>query len=434
MEILIIGNGFDIEHNLPTSYASFLDFCKKVRRIYTYDIGISKEIYEKEVLKEWKFDEKIKEILLSAFETRTFNQETDLTTSEDTGIRTNIPELNEMYSYLQFNTWLEYFWNHSDKMGKNWIDFESEISKVIKALDSAKKHLLSHDYVLEGKIKDDEILMNILKAAKGSFQTAFRNAEAVENFASFLNKELDRLIRTLEIYISYFVNKIDVVRKSPDIKALNPDYILSFNYSDTYERVYGIDKKCECDYIHGQADIANNVSSCNMVLGIDEYLDGDSKKTELEFLTFKKYYQRIYKSTGNAYLDWVDEIKDGYTDYVRELEAAYERNKMPVKERPRTITYNNRIFTEGPPAHCPNHTLYIFGHSLDVTDQDVLRMFICNDNVQTKIYYHRKSEDDKKSLGKIIKNLIGIMGPEELIRRTGGVHKTIEFIPQTLQE
>lgn len=434
MEILIIGNGFDIEHNLPTSYASFLDFCKKVRRIYTYDIGISKEIYEKEVLKEWKFDEKIKEILLSAFETRTFNQETDLTTSEDTGIRTNIPELNEMYSYLQFNTWLEYFWNHSDKMGKNWIDFESEISKVIKALDSAKKHLLSHDNVLEGKIKDDEILMNILKAAKGSFQTAFRNAEAVENFASFLNKELDRLIRTLEIYISYFVNKIDVVRKSPDIKALNPDYILSFNYSDTYERVYGIDKKCECDYIHGQADIANNVSSCNMVLGIDEYLDGDSKKTELEFLTFKKYYQRIYKSTGNAYLDWVDEIKDGYTDYVRELEAAYERNKMPVKERPRTITYNNRIFTEGPPAHCPNHTLYIFGHSLDVTDQDVLRMFICNDNVQTKIYYHRKSEDDKKSLGKIIKNLIGIMGPEELIRRTGGVHKTIEFIPQTLQE
>ncbi len=434
MEILIIGNGFDIEHNLPTSYASFLDFCKKVRRIYTYDIGISKEMYEKEVLKEWKFDEKIKEILLSAYETRTFNQETDLTTSEDTGIRTNIPELNEMYSYLQFNTWLEYFWNHSDKMGKNWIDFEFEISKVIKALDSAKKHLLSHDNVLEGKIKDDEILMNILKAAKGSFQTAFRNAEAVENFTSFLNKELDRLIRTLEIYISYFVNKIDVVRKSPDIKALNPDYILSFNYSDTYERVYRIDKKCECDYIHGQADIANNVSSCNMVLGIDEYLDGDSKKTELEFLTFKKYYQRIYKSTGNAYLDWVDEIKDGYTDYVRELEAAYERNKMPVKERPRTITYNNRIFTEGPPVHCPNHTLYIFGHSLDVTDQDVLRMFICNDNVQTKIYYHRKSEDDKKSLGKIIKNLIGIMGPEELIRRTGGVHKTIEFIPQTLQE
>ena len=71
---------------------------------------------------------------------------------------------------------------------------------------------------------------------------------------------------------------------------------------------------------------------------------------------------------------------------------------------------------------------------MDVTDQDVLRMLICNDNVQTKIFYHRKNADDKKSLGKMIKNLIGVMGQEELIRRTGGVHKTIEFIPQTLSK
>ena len=76
--------------------------------------------------------------------------------------------------------------------------------------------------------------------------------------------------------------------------------------------------------------------------------------------------------------------------------------------------------------------LYIFGHSLDITDQDVLKMFICNDNVQTKIFYYRKDQEDKTELGKLIRNLILIMGQEELIRRTGGVHKTIEFIPQTV--
>ena len=80
------------------------------------------------------------------------------------------------------------------------------------------------------------------------------------------------------------------------------------------------------------------------------------------------------------------------------------------------------------------HTVYIFGHSLDITDQDILKLFICNDNVQTKIYYHRKNEEDKSALGKIIKNLVKIMGPDELIRRTGGVHKTIEFIPQQLKK
>lgn len=59
-------------------------------------------------------------------------------------------------------------------------------------------------------------------------------------------------------------------------------------------------------------------------------------------------------------------------------------------------------------------------------------MFICNDNVQTKIFYYRRHEDDKKELGKLIKNLIQVMGQDELIKRTGGIHKTLEFIPQTI--
>ena len=301
-------------------------------------------------------------------------------------------------------------------------------------MDSAKKYLSSNKDILESKLKDETILIEIWKAAATTFQTVFRSPETVESFVSFLNTELDKLIRSLEIYISYFVNKIDVLQLSPDIEALSPDCILSFNYSNTYERVYGVGKSIQYGNIHGKANISKNVASCNMVLGIDEYLKGDSKNTELEFLTFKKYYQRIYKSTDNAYLDWVDEIKDGYADYLREIEASYARNNLPVKQRPRTITRNNRIYTEAPPMRCPEHTLYIFGHSLDVTDQDVLRMFICNDNVQTKIFYHRKNEDDKRSLGKIIRNLIGVMGQEELIRRTGGAHKTIEFIPQALHE
>ena len=71
---------------------------------------------------------------------------------------------------------------------------------------------------------------------------------------------------------------------------------------------------------------------------------------------------------------------------------------------------------------------------MDITDRDVLRLLICNDNVQTKIYYHRKSEQDKAALGGVIRNLVKIIGQDELIRRTGGAHKTIEFIPQTLRK
>ncbi len=434
MKILLIGNGFDLEHNLPTSYNDFLTFCLKVMPIFSVDEEITLQKYNQNYLENWNIDEIVKQNLIAAFDSRYVDKESITDLAYDTGIRTANNELNELYSYIKFNTWLRYFQECSHKFGQNWIDFENEISRVIKALDSAKKYLSSHKDILGSKLKDDDILIEIWKAAATTFQTVFRNSETVENFASFLNKELDKLIRALEIYISYFINKIGVLRLSPDIEELNPDCVLSFNYSNTYERVYGVGKDIQYGYIHGKADISKNVASCNMVLGIDEYLIGESKNTELEFLTFKKYYQRIYKSTDNLYLDWVDEIKDGYADYRHEIEAAYARNNIPEKLRPRTITHNNRIYTEAPPMHCPQHTLYIFGHSLDITDQDVLKMFICNNNVQTKIFYHRKNADDKKSLGKIIKNLIGVMGQEELIRRTGGVHKTIEFIPQALHE
>lgn len=277
-----------------------------------------------------------------------------------------------------------------------------------------------------------EILMSALKASKGALHN-YRTVKEIDDFAGQLNKALDRLIRALEIYIAIFVGEVTILRKSPDIEKLNPDHVLSFNYSDTFERVYGKGKKIKYDYIHGKADINKNVASSNLVLGIDEYLDQNKKDKELEFLSFKKIYQRIYKSSGNAYLDWVDEIKDGFTDYLKKESDAYAGIVEALKDGSFTkYPFSQSVYTDSLSMNCPKHTLYIFGHSLDVTDRDILKLFICNDNVQTKIFYYRENEDDKIVLGKLIRNLIQIMGQDELVRRTGGSHKTIEFLPQAL--
>ncbi len=68
------------------------------------------------------------------------------------------------------------------------------------------------------------------------------------------------------------------------------------------------------------------------------------------------------------------------------------------------------------------HKLYIFGHSLDVTDKDILRDLILNDNVYTIIFYYNRDD-----FGAKIANLVNVIGQDELIRRTGGSTKTIEF-------
>lgn len=211
--------------------------------------------------------------------------------------------LDEFNSHVSDNTWINYFLNCASYIGENWIDFELEISKVIQSLDEARSIVEGGASVMKLHGVKGDILAAICKASKWTVLKSLRNVEVIDNFSNFLNSELAKLIRALEIYIDEFINKIIVSERNIDIEKINIDHVLSFNYSDTYERVYGMRKIIEYDYIHGKADINKNVESCNLVLGIDEYLDDDEKNKKLEMLSFKKFYQRIYKSTGNLYIN-----------------------------------------------------------------------------------------------------------------------------------
>lgn len=71
------------------------------------------------------------------------------------------------------------------------------------------------------------------------------------------------------------------------------------------------------------------------------------------------------------------------------------------------------------------HNLYILGHSLDITDKDILRDMILNNNVYTTIFYFNKDD-----FGAKIANLVKVIRQDELIRRTGGSTNTIEFKQQ----
>ena len=62
---------------------------------------------------------------------------------------------------------------------------------------------------------------------------------------------------------------------------------------------------------------------------------------------------------------------------------------------------------------------------MDVTDGDILKDLILNDNVHTTIYYVNKDV-----MGQQIVNLVKVIGQDELIKRTGGKNKTIEFKKQ----
>lgn len=84
-----------------------------------------------------------------------------------------------------------------------------------------------------------------------------------------------------------------------DIKNLPYlDKILSFNYTCAYQRIYGEHPFLEFDYVHGKADLRNDIQSTNMVLGIDEYLEGDARDKDLEFIEFKKFFKEYIRKQG----------------------------------------------------------------------------------------------------------------------------------------
>lgn len=414
MNILVIGNGFDLAHGLPTRYTDFLDFIKSFIDCY-------KKAQNNQI--DWVYYDTHKEsnAFLKKWFSSFYENDNGQSKAEKEATVKIIEELKEN---IESNIWIEYFLQNPMYQKENWIDFENEISKVIQSLDN-DMHGLSRIYTIEDDITNlsNSFLSEVY--SKYTFTTQTINLLANENtsetitFKEIRNRLLDdlnKLIKALEIYLCEYVEKIKIQRKSQDINKLAIHHVLSFNYTHTFElsNLYKIDIRIEkteksdlvlFDYIHGETKINNTIESNNMVLGIDEYLPEKRKDKDIEFVGFKKYYQRIYKQTGCEYKNWVEKIRRFKQEVDEKLKNQYPL-QIPYGEVPNK--YRNQ--------------LYIFGHSLDATDKDVLRDLILNDNVYTTIFYPNKEE-----LGRKIANLVKVIGQDELIRRTGGSTKTIEF-------
>ena len=411
MDILVLGNGFDLAHGLPTQYRDFLDFVKVIKQMV-------KGVHPNNI--DWgKINSNVK-------------QQMNMNMGN---IRDNLYSQLDMWRDLvEDNFWIDYFIKNEGYIKENWIDFESEISKVIQDFDNdlfqsgnTRRNIkdemvqLSNDFLCERYEKYTMLVQSIDVCTNEEYESI-----TYEKIRDELYRDLQKLIRALEIYLVQYIEEQNIGLKVPEIEKLKPDHVLSFNYTDTYRKVYDENahkKEDMYDFIHGKTDINHTIENCNMVLGIDEYLAEERRDKEIEFVSFKKYYQRIYKETGSRYLNWINEINvenENYNKSIAQLEEELKENKGMGK-----VGYNTRDQLEKIRKNPPKHNVYIFGHSLDVTDRDILYTLICCKNVYTTIYYYNDEAHAQQ-----IANLVKVIGQKELIYRTGGPSKTIEFIKQ----
>ena len=407
MNILLIGNGFDLAHGLPTRYSNFLDFIDVINKYKNYEGKfMDVDAWLNQAAKE--LNSEIVSILSNDFK------------------NCNFVIVNNLYDRTKENIWIKYFEDNKNNIGKNWVDFESEISVIVKIIEESLTHncFTGKIFMDAKRVKDfcketkrDSI--NLLKLFKNIDEP---DAEKTYSFIKKLNKDLDDLIIALQIYLYYFVNNIKNIDCKQFIESLDIDKVISFNYTDTYNRLYDKSGCAEYNYIHGKVHKDNYISKSDIVLGIEEYFDVEEQNKYLEFVSFKKYYQRIRKHTDSKYYDWITDIQKEQEEYYKKL-SFKEKIKLCIwilKEKFRDIEHNLPL----PQLNKEQHNLYIIGHSLDDNDKDILRELILNDNVTTTIYYYKKDYD------KTICNLIKTIEMKEASLRTKGKNQTIFLVEQ----
>ena len=331
MNILIIGNGFDLAHQLPTKYTDFLNFMKFINRIENFNGTFEKFKIDNDKYKFSELNVDIQKYISGVIEDHSKKDVNvtdiwnDRKSADDKSDR--VKHVERMIELSSKNIWFEWFQEQLN-IHPNWVDFESEISKVVQGVENLIPLIPLKIEMISRMPSYQRLINKIIFAGRASDKNI--TLAEIETIKEKMLTDLNNLIRCFEIYLEDLVKNIDISQLSLDIYNLNIDKILTFNYTNTYQKLY--DPNVECAHIHGKADINNDTKSNNMVLGIDDYLKG----------------------TNCDYKKWIDEINQ------------------------------TKRFTK--------HNVYIFGHSLASTDRDILLDFIENEKTIITIYYNNSNQ------------------------------------------
>ena len=290
MNLLIIGNGFDLAHGLKTNYNDFLqwayDSCEMETFPYTDSRGKLKFFNLPE---HWR--------ALDNEEARMLYQRA--CTEDD-----NFPPRFVDVLFKRVNT---------------WIDLENNIAQIIEDNSATWQ-----------RNKVDPLFTEI--------------------FEKFLVLKLGK-------YISEIINSVEIVQV---FHIEGVDRVLSFNYSNTFERLY--DTKAEICYINGKA--VANAKQSNIVFGCDCY-----DYSQIELTRFNKIAQRTSIGISGKYRQWLSDM-----DSI-------------------------------------GHRIFVVGHSLGKTDWHIIRPFITSKNCETTVYYH-----SDKSKEELIHQTFGMVGDQFMIQ------------------
>jgi len=404
MNILIVGNGFDLSHYLPTKYDHFM---MAMGAIEKWDIANG----------EMSFDD----LFGSFYEKEDYFFGYTKAMYDTDQIKISVEQITKLKKQLEENVWYQYFSDHVREV-KTWIDFETKIKSALEELfiffkaieDVAEK---DSKYSLKIMSKDGSSgifinrhccrileLLGLLTSQYYKFNAGVTilcgrttdwvdvqyeiNKEFIQENKIYNKFKFDKVEKHLQFNLNnfsilfndylLFINKVfdgNLVTTKPNVglfKMSQIEKVFSFNYTKTFNKLYGTS---EIDFLHGE--MSEIKSDINLVLGISSLDKNYLSKYKL--YGFLKYHQKLLNNTDYLFLD----------DSTKLFEE--------IKRSSQGFGYTGSF------------DFYIWGHSLDISDEQYIKeLFSFNEEKDQKVrvivfYFNQQAKFD------LLANLLEIL-------------------------
>ncbi|MBA9072734.1 hypothetical protein GGR22_000860 [Flavobacterium gossypii] len=394
--LIIIGNGFDLAHELPTKYCDFInDYWDTVSSSNHSDefINFSKSnfIFKKPI--------SLSSILEHLKDSGAFNRAS--VKSANLGYFEHGNRMAINYKNRFFEILCEKF------IETNWVDIEMEYYKQLKYIIGD-----ADDINIENEVFQKVLKLNIeFKQLKDKFNEYLvrkvvpevpnkkyqKMADILkpiiiyknEAYADFLNEFPYKTVKEIEKEIRSTDALLDSALQGSAYR-LKETFILNFNYTETISNYSNDLLDYDTVYIHGQAH--NKINPINF--GYGNEMDGK--------------YELIENKNQNEYLKYMKSFAYSNNSGYRKFLNFIEKNKFQV---------------------------HILGHSCGLSDRTLLNTIFEHENcVSIKVFYHKyKTADAHGNMDNytdIVQNISRQFNKKKMMREKVVSRENSQCLPQ----
>lgn len=398
-KLIIVGNGFDLAHNLKTSYRSFLEYIwlnilikiKENDPLFKDLIFCTNIFYESiRNINYYKLEDNLKHKNLSSF------KDFILSIKDRYNFQINLDNNCTLLARDQFDCFRKifyitnsFFYDISEQNDENWVDIENTYYK--KLIEIAK------------------------------------NPES-NNEIDILNKEFNQIKKLLHHYL---LTEIKI-----DEKIVNEDLIPEFNNYNNYkfkEFPSSYHKKLNTNKNRNSDEFENLFLNFNYTATVKQYVDYLNKETP------SHGYGRSGEIQIHGTLDPGDTICNINFGFGDEMDQHYKTlellNDNRYLENIKSFMYlensNYKELLNWIETH--DFQVYIFGHSCGLSDRTLLNTIFEHNNCKSiKIFYHNREDGD--NFREIAQNISRHFNKKTLMREKLVDKTTSKPLPQKVNQ